>query len=200
VAIWDGTNACGKDFAAKVNLEDHIRTQHLGLPSVVNAKRVKAQGPSRKTRSQPSNDEDLEMINLLTGAGYGQDGTRNIPCLLLDCPWMFMRQYDLNIHIQSKHGLSPAIIENGTEATLTASGGFEPDDRRTLDKTYDQADLDWEMQNTVADSSAPFWIGAPDEGDVPEVDMWSQEEAEMRRLIDQDMRFPDFVDPALQGL
>lgn len=201
VAAWTGIDACGKDFVSKVNLEDHIRTQHLCLLSVVNAKRLKGRSSTgKKAKEASKNGGDLDAINLLTGAGYGQGDNRKIPCLVDDCPRRFIRQYDLEVHLQSKHGISSSDLENGTANIASGPGTYDSNARSNLEDMYDQADLEWDMQRTAVEDDAPFWIGAGFEDDPRAMDSWSMEEAEMRRLIDQDVGFESFVDPALRGL
>jgi hypothetical protein len=165
---------------------------------VVNAKKIKGHNSTGKKVKKGDN---LNAINLLTGAGYGKDDNRNIPCLVDDCPYLFIRKYDLEVHLQSKHGVSSSDIENGAGGLLSESQVYgEPNDRSTLDDMYDQAGLEWEMQRTAMDDNAPFWIGGGDEDDPGAVDSWSREEEEMRRLIDPNMDFDRFVDPLLRDL
>ncbi|KAI9740680.1 MAG: Strongly-conserved Zn-finger binding protein (TFIIIA) [Claussenomyces sp. TS43310] len=210
LGTWDGQDACGKDFVSKVNLEDHVRTQHLGLPSTVNAKRVRKGSESRRR----ANKGRISAIGLVTGIAYTQDDTRKIPCIVTDCPWLFMRDYDLQQHLRTKHVFSESAIEDATNAVLASlqlpsyseiTRDFlqGSEGRETLNAMYDQADLDWDMQQKVAEDG-PFWIGAEDaEMDSCQDKTWSLEEAEMRRLIDESNRaddnFEHCVDPALMN-
>jgi general transcription factor IIIA len=167
VAHWSGLNSCGRGFATKANLEDHIRTQHLGLPTVINANRPKISKANKKRR-----DKAAEPVDRLTGAAYEHDPARNIPCLVEGCSWMFTRDFDLGLHLASKHKLSPHGIPI-------------EDDRAEIDRMYDQADLEWEAQRK-AEEGGPFWFGAEEQMRETE-DEWTNEEIEMRRLIDQDL-------------
>lgn len=210
LALWTGINACGKDFVSKVNLEDHIRTQHLGLPSVVNAKRPKSQSSSKKKgKKSQIEDGDLDAINLLTGVSYDQDPTRNIPCLVPNCEWLFTRRYDLTLHLQSAHNLPTSEISAHASSYVSElpSGAdqYDPNNRDALEAMYDQADLEWDMQRTAtaaaADEVTPFWIGAEDEDDrVGAADAWSREQEEMKRLCDQEGEWEGVLDPELRGM
>lgn len=200
---WNGSNACGKDFVSKVNLEDHVRTQHLGLPSVVNAKRIRKGGAVRQVLKK----EEVNAIDLVTGAAYGQDKTRNIACTVPGCPWLFTRDYDLQQHLNLKHQqAADSLSEQPYTPLATANPGpfpelaydFADSPSADAERTFDQTDFDWDLQ-----PGATFWIGA-DAGDdecnpaAQQPDSWTSEEAEMRRLIDESNATAEFlVDPAL---
>jgi hypothetical protein len=179
----------------------------------VNAKRPKVQSSGRKkTKKSTKEDEDLDTINLLTGAGYAQDPARNITCLVSNCQWLFTRQYDLTLHLQSAHNLSISEIEASTEARLSELDTYDPNDRNTLEDMYDQADLEWDMQRTatatatatVDDEATPFWIGAEDEEDrdLGAGDAWEREQEEMRRLCDSELEeeWDGVLDPELRSI
>jgi general transcription factor IIIA len=212
LAFWDH-KGCGNDFASKVNLEDHVRTQHMGLPSLLVAKRKKNQNPAPpKPRKRGKKNQDV--VDQLTGAGYGDDEVRNIPCLIRDCEWMFSREYDLVQHLETKHTMSAEEIEAAAENALAGNPQFEPnhafpnDDRAGMDALYDQAELEWDLQRHAEDGGQ-FWIGAEEVPNVEPSDQWLQDESEMRRLIGQDVatpldptlpQFSEQVDPQLQNL
>lgn len=172
----------------------------------MNAKRPRSQGSRKKKGKKTSSyeDDDLDAINLLTGAGYAQDPTRNIPCLVPNCQWLFTRHYDLTLHLQSAHNLSASEIETGAESRLSETEQYDPNDRSTLEAMYDQADLEWDMQRTAAagDEATPFWIGAGDEEDhdLGAADAWSREQEEMRRLCDRGGEWDGVLDPELRGM
>ena len=116
---WDGANACGRDFASKAGLEDHIRTQHQGL----------AAKPRRKElRNQPSTNQNFKPvsgISQLTGADYGEKSGREIKCIVSTCPYRFYRDYDLEIHLESMHRMSPdQVAEAVTEYNALNGGQF----------------------------------------------------------------------------
>ncbi|RAL68713.1 hypothetical protein DID88_007416 [Monilinia fructigena] len=94
---WDGSDACGKDFVSKVNLEDHIRTLHLGLPSLLNAK-GRRNNTSQSKRSSRRAPEQTEIEEL---AGF--DSRRTIDCVVQGCPHKFMREYDFHMHMRVNH-------------------------------------------------------------------------------------------------
>ncbi|KAK4547213.1 hypothetical protein LTR36_001435 [Oleoguttula mirabilis] len=126
---WNG-RGCGSAFGTKANLEEHVRTQHLGLPSQIRPcrqnkiakKKMKkrrggGEGSSGGAASTPSTlmdidelatpDDDLDPANnnalsKLTGFGYAD--TRRTPCLIAGCPMRFSREYDLAAHLELTHG------------------------------------------------------------------------------------------------
>ena len=119
VKNWDGANACGRGFASKAGLEDHVRTQHQGLVGKPRRKEVHNQSSSRLETRHVSD------ITKLTGAGYGQEIGRDIECIIPACPYRFYRDYDLEIHLGSMHGMQPdEITEAITEYNALHGGQF----------------------------------------------------------------------------
>jgi general transcription factor IIIA len=133
LANWGGQDACGATYKTKANLEDHIRTKHFGMGTVQNEKKkAKEDGqdvaqPKKNGKAKPK----PSVLSRLTGVGYEQD--RDIACLLDNCPFRFMREYDLRAHVSTVHGLSEEDI---SEALLERSalaggqfwlGGMDPD-------------------------------------------------------------------------
>jgi len=121
---WNG-HGCGSAFGTKANLEDHIRTQHLGLmgkikPCRLKAKEKREQGSKTKTRHQPAKFENEPedptsltkiddvgssvggALSMLTGFGY--DTRRPIACVVNGCAFRFGRDYDLATHLELTHG------------------------------------------------------------------------------------------------
>jgi hypothetical protein len=49
---------------------------------------------------------------LLTGEGYADESGRHIVCFVDECEHRFYREYDLWVHMQSKHGCVEDEIEN----------------------------------------------------------------------------------------
>ena len=89
------------------NLEDHQRTAHQGL------------APSRRTERQisgisdePARKHQVSILTRLTGAGYEEESGRHISCLVLGCSHRFLREYDLDTHLQSHHGLADLEVRN----------------------------------------------------------------------------------------
>ena len=119
VKDWNGQNSCGRDFASKAGLEDHIRTQHQGLVGK----------PRRKeSRDQPNTHQEnggASGIAMLTGVDYGGETGRDIYCIVSTCPYRFYRNYDLEIHLESMHAMPPAdVTEAITEYNALSGGPF----------------------------------------------------------------------------
>ncbi|KAI9786074.1 MAG: Strongly-conserved Zn-finger binding protein (TFIIIA) [Peltula sp. TS41687] len=116
---WTGVDACGRAFQTKGNLEEHIRTQHLGLPGSRKPK------PSRKT-SRPTT-QPTSVIGKLTGLDEDYVSAREIICLFSSpdgsCAYRFTRDYDLRVHLRVKHGLMEDEIESALMEREALSGG-----------------------------------------------------------------------------
>ncbi|KAF2234369.1 hypothetical protein EV356DRAFT_466913 [Viridothelium virens] len=117
VKDWDGANACSRDFASKAGLEDHIRTQHLGL-----AGKSRRAGPHNQSTAQ-SETGTLSGIAKLTGAGYGEETGRDIECIIPTCPYRFHRYYDLEVHLASMHDMPSEEITDATTEYNALNGG-----------------------------------------------------------------------------
>lgn len=117
VRNWDGANACARDFASKAGLEDHIRTQHQGL---VGKPRRKGQHSQPSTHLEARN---MSAITRLTGAGYGDETGRDIECIVPACPYRFYRNYDLEVHLDSMHGIQPNEITEAVAEYNALNGG-----------------------------------------------------------------------------
>ena len=106
VTGWDG-EGCGKRYGSKLALEEHIRTAHMGY---MNAKAERRQrlGLSNE-RSKPTG---LSAISALTGEGYAEETGRHIACFVESCAHRFHRDYDLWVHMSSKHGCSEDEIRD----------------------------------------------------------------------------------------
>jgi general transcription factor IIIA len=203
---------CGKDFVSKASLEDHIRTAHLSLPSVVNANRIK---PS--AGSDIENDDDeykprpkkkrgkgarVSAIDRLLGEPYTAEN-RNLSFHL--CSAQQLAETDNQDPNFTSFDTGPAWPDMSLpmiERTEVTNGHHEQTpaadaSREELDAMYDQTDIDWELQRRALEGG-PFWIGAEEGEDaVPGQDSWMQEEVEMRRLIDGEGR--DSVYPSLES-
>lgn len=106
IADWDGSNACGQALSTKQSLEGHIRAVHLGLShSWRNADNLITE--RKKPRSKP-----IPTLVRLTGAGYDNESGRDISCLMPNCKYRFMRNYDLEVHLSFHHGLSSHELES----------------------------------------------------------------------------------------
>ena len=108
VGEWDGSDACGEPSTSKANLERHIRIVHLGWP---------AQNTSQKKKKALlsgtlAHRDRASILTRLTGAGYDTESGREIVCLVQGCSYRFLREYDLEIHLQSRHGLADRDIQD----------------------------------------------------------------------------------------
>jgi len=107
VEDWDGSDACGEASTTKRNLERHIRTVHLGLGPIGKTRKKEKRGPLE----QPALKNQVSAFTRLTGSGYEDESGRNIACLIQGCDHRFYRDYDLEIHLQSRHGLADLEIQ-----------------------------------------------------------------------------------------
>lgn len=106
IADWDGSGACGRVLSTKQSLEGHIRTFHVGLS---NSQRNtdNSLADRKKLRKRP-----IPALVRLTGVGYEDESGRDIACLMSDCQYRFMREYDLEVHLSFHHGLSNNEMES----------------------------------------------------------------------------------------
>lgn len=101
---WDGVG-CGKRYGNKLTLEDHIRVTHLGLPNA--RKRRQA-----KTSKKPMQNS-VSTLSALTGQGYAEETGRQIACFYHEtCPHRFHRNYDLWVHMTTKHHSTEDEVQN----------------------------------------------------------------------------------------
>ena len=104
---WDGIG-CGSRYGSKLALEDHIRTHHMGLKNLKSMRRERL-GLERKSQQQ---NGSVTTLSALTGQGYVEDSGRQIACFLETCSHRFHRDYDLWVHMTTKHGLEQENVEN----------------------------------------------------------------------------------------
>lgn len=105
---WNG-EGCGKRYGSKLALEEHVRTAHLGL---MNAKAERRARVGLKKKSQARIKAPVpSTMTMLTGQGYAEESGRSIFCFEDGCPHMFYRDYDLWVHMRSKHGLPEEDIQ-----------------------------------------------------------------------------------------
>ncbi|KAF2420154.1 hypothetical protein EJ08DRAFT_738721 [Tothia fuscella] len=137
---WDaGKEGCGKGFGTKAMLENHVRTQHLGLEdwNKVTKRRRNAASSSgmgddissvfssnlSEPISKPKGRKPQPTASsLLTGLGYENSG-RKIKCLNPACPRLFYREYDLRVHCASTHGLAQLEVEDALKERAAVEGG-----------------------------------------------------------------------------
>lgn len=108
VSGWDG-HGCGKRYGSKLALEEHIRTAHLGYMNAKAERRQRLGLTKEREKSKPSGPSALSA---LTGEGYAEETGRHIPCFIESCAHRFHRDYDLWVHMSSKHGCSEDEIRD----------------------------------------------------------------------------------------
>ena len=116
IAEWNGQDACGRAFTTKGNLEEHVRTAHLGLEHArkVREKRRGGNTGEEEQLSMPASKPKTptSVLTRLTGSGYADQSGRDIACLQAGCEYRFMRDYDLEVHLQTRHGLADVEIQD----------------------------------------------------------------------------------------
>lgn len=219
VANWDGTNSCGKALTTKASLEEHIRTAHQGLaPSRRNVRQTKHGASDGQPRGH-----QLSVLTRLTGAGYEEASGRNISCLVIGCNHRFLREYDLEIHLRSRHGstglgLRETLMDEGrlySRQTLQGIPTFatkqDVDAEIALDMQFDN-DIGVEGHKETlgpgASKGGDSWLEGQSYHDRGDSGEWLRDELEMRCLIDggflmeshemADGEAVDVIDPALR--
>ncbi|KAJ5084846.1 hypothetical protein NUU61_009425 [Penicillium alfredii] len=105
VAGWDGIG-CGKRYGSKLALEEHVRTAHLGFQN------AKAERRQRLGLTQDSSTgQQVSTLAALTGQGYAEETGRHIRCFDDSCEHRFHRDYDLWMHMGTKHGCSEDEVQ-----------------------------------------------------------------------------------------
>lgn len=150
---------------------------------------------------------ESSVIDDLIGLSYANDPRRKIACPVFPCEHRFMRDYDLQFHLQSMHeGWTPNMAPNMVAAPMLSlpvdmgasfhypdpsMGSFGLPSQQTSYastpmSTFDDlsgdpsADIDWELQRQALEGGQ-FWVGS-DEPIQNEVE-WNQDAREMRRLV-----------------
>lgn len=114
---WDRQNACGHAFTAKASLENHVRREHLGGKS----SQVKNKNTTKKKTVQPS--PTSSTFARLTGVGYADESGRDIVCIVRSCPFRFKREFDLETHAKTAHGMLDEDIEEALANREALVGG-----------------------------------------------------------------------------
>ncbi|KAI4240825.1 MAG: hypothetical protein L6R40_004939 [Gallowayella cf. fulva] len=186
---WDGVNACGRALSTKGSLQNHIRTTHLGMGR-------RRRKPAGKSRDDSSNDHsNTSNLMKLTGAGYDDDSRRHIDCLFPQCNFRFVRDYDLQIHLLSRHGLTEADAETFVTGTkgeigpMSASSSAFPEDlmQEIISKNQDAVDIQGheDIDDALFTGEGRFWIGdGLHDTDARGDDEWVRDEREMRAVIE----------------
>ncbi len=136
-AWWSGEKegACGFALGTKANLEEHVRTQHLGKEGM-RARRARKKAEEagvdveevrRRNLRRKKGSETLRTVAPLAGAGWEGLG-RDIDCLKPECAHKFMREYDLWNHCRAVHRMSDGEMEEAmaerAERDALAGGPF----------------------------------------------------------------------------
>jgi general transcription factor IIIA len=109
VTSWNPADGCGKRYGSKLALEEHVRTAHLGFKNAKAERReqlgLNKPGKRRGTNQAPS------TLATLTGEGYVEESGRHIPCFVETCEHLFIRDYDLWLHMSGTHGFEEDDIQ-----------------------------------------------------------------------------------------
>lgn len=231
---FDGDEGCGKDFVSKVSLMDHVRTAHLGLKGIANTSRKVNNYGNTEGVDQNNDEEEVDHEDRSEGPSEEeyvpkrkskrslkakapvrevspvQDPRRTISCLSPGCQQMFIRQYDMQVHMRAAHPISfpgmdgdfddQFLLMNGLDIPPSEPGmgthdqgpdpqhvwgGFATTGSQSVTGGLGDAldDFDWELQRQALEGGQ-FWIGADSGlGDLTIDDEWNHDESEMQRLI-----------------
>ena len=210
---WDGSDSCGRILKSKQNLEEHIRTAHLGLDHIGKHKIKHADNDNSNPRSRK---KVTSSFLRLTGAGYENGSGRDIPCLILDCKNRFMREYDLEQHLACRHGFSSfevqTLLDNEglvrrptLDGSLVFATSRDLEAERALDMQFENDDGMKDIQETThkAFALSPNRSFDDDMSETSGVQLSNKldkerlgaEEQRIRNVKVQDM---DMIDPALR--
>ena len=204
VSGWDEKDTCGKSYTTKANLEEHVRTVHMGLDHVHKAREKKTR-ETPKTQGKSRSTKKPSAISRLVGSAYDEDESRSIACLQLGCDLRFIRDYDLQVHLQGVHGLTLSEIEHQRAEREGKGPSMYGYTLRTEHLTADQrAKMALESQSEILHAEdrkvqtdvegdveeaallgGDFWVGGSHMYDI--ADEWEQDEMDMRELIDKEM-------------
>ncbi|MCJ1336231.1 Strongly-conserved Zn-finger binding protein (TFIIIA) [Bachmanniomyces sp. S44760] len=215
VKSWLGDDACGKDFTTKGNLEEHVRTVHMRLPA--------SRRPTKRSTASVQNakpeccKKEFSAIARLTGSAY-TESDRSITCPQSGCRHLFVREYDLGVHLRSRHGLADFEIQQLRDKNHNGPEGQGPknvNEEEERDYLEAQMALDEQFEYsarmrdgplvTAADSIGDeleeasarndrFWIGHEEAVDIDmqDYDQWDRSQTQVQRLIkEEDHRMGD---------
>ena len=216
---------CGRRFTKNADLSKHIRTTHnpnwfvrgvtdSPTPSqVANWDRADSCGKVVTTKAsseEQTSKHQVSILTRLTGDGYEDLSRRHIPCLVTGCHYRFLREYDLEIHLRSRHGvtglgLRETLLGEGRlyiGQTLQGTPKFVPkqdvDAERVLEmQVDDNVGVGGHGENLGARASriCDSWLKGQSYQDKEDSGEWSRDELEMRCLIDG--QEAGVIDPAL---
>ena len=197
IADWNGHNACGQALSTKANLAEHIRTAHMGLD---HSRKRKTNLNAGSSQGRSSRRKEVSAFTRLTGSGYREETGRNIPCVLSDCNFHFLREYDLEIHLESGHGLpyhevQELMLEQKNSTSLPTFEG--PSVFATADDLEAEIALDAHFEAglgfgdtdnalEVGTRRRDFWLGGHPLKPADTEDDWLRDEMEMDQLIEGD--------------
>ena len=133
---WDRIG-CGYSFGTKANLEEHIRTQHLGLTGYY-------RGNSQRLTPAPSSHKQSPVPNAAASSltGFGYDQSRPITCMQPGCPHRFTRNHDLVHHMEMVHEWNiDDINDRIAEKEAHENGKFWIGGAEMLDEEAEEQDL-----------------------------------------------------------
>lgn len=172
VVGWTGEGACHRAFQTKSNLEEHIRTQHLGLPGTARPGKPTAATTKRKTSGSDGHGKgkrkgtapaQASAIASLTGVGYydcPETSGRYLVCPFAPtCGHRFTRPYGLEMHLSKHHQLDDNdhnLKEEVDVAVSAAQGGGN--DAAVMEEAY----VNPSQERVGTGPELPFWIGGYD--------------------------------------
>ena len=230
---------CGRRFKKNADLSKHIQTSHIpnwfvrgvidpSTPSqVANWDRTDSCGKVVTTKASPEEQarkHQVSILTRLTGDGYEESSGRHIPCLVVGCHYRFLREYDLGIHLRSRHGvtglgLRETLLGEGRlyiGQTLQGTPKFAPKQDVDAERVPEmQVDDDVgvsgheETLGARASRTCVSWLTGQSYNEKGDSDEWLRDELEMRCLIDgglamegyemADGQEADVIDPALEA-
>ena len=195
VEEWDGLNTCGEALTSKKNLERHIRAVHLGLGPFGKPKREKGEKSGKSAHAK-----QVSTLTRLTGSGYEAESGRDIACVIRGCKHRFLRAYDLEVHLQIRHGLahpeSQAILterKSYIRPSLRGRPIFATREEIEAERAFSmESGRDITMGNTEesleagAIGNGKFWLGGEPTQMEHSSDEWLQDELDMKSLVNDD--------------